>query len=193
MLREEWLIESVSLMRNRLFRGHGFDVPEKIRISVGFPRGARGGGSGAIGQCWSQVASADEHAEIFIHPLIEDPLRVLDIVAHELVHAVNFAAGQSGHGKVFKDIAVKVGLEGKMTETVAGERLLVDLRDFHRILGNYPHRSLATDAAAGPKKQGTRMLKLECAGCGYVVRTSQKWVDVGLPTCVCGEQLELNQ
>jgi hypothetical protein len=34
-----------------------------------------------------------------------------------------------------------------------------------------------------PKKQGTRMLKAECPECGYTIRLTKKWADVGLPTC----------
>ena len=34
-----------------------------------------------------------------------------------------------------------------------------------------------------PKKQSTRMLKAECPECGYTIRLSKKWADVGLPNC----------
>lgn len=44
-----------------------------------------------------------------------------------------------------------------------------------------------------PKKQSTRMLKVICPGCGYTVRTTQKWIDIGLPTCPCGEEMEVAQ
>jgi len=30
-------------------------------------------------------------------------------------------------------------------------------------------------------------LKLECGECGYTVRTTRKWIDVGMPVCPCGE------
>jgi len=39
--------------------------------------------------------------------------------------------------------------------------------------------------------QTTRMLKVECPADGYIVRTTQKWIDLGLPTCPCGEEMEL--
>lgn len=44
-----------------------------------------------------------------------------------------------------------------------------------------------------PKKQATRMIKVCCPGCGYTIRTTQKWIDVGLPTCCCGEEMEVAQ
>lgn len=34
-------------------------------------------------------------------------------------------------------------------------------------------------------------LKLLCPSCGYLVKTSQKWLDIGTPTCVCGTQMEV--
>lgn len=30
---------------------------------------------------------------------------------------------------------------------------------------------------------GSRMLKVQCAGCGYLARVTQKWLDVGAPIC----------
>ena len=34
-----------------------------------------------------------------------------------------------------------------------------------------------------PKKQSARMLKAECPECGYTIRLTKKWADVGLPSC----------
>lgn len=35
----------------------------------------------------------------------------------------------------------------------------------------------------------TRQRKLACGRCGYTVRVTRKWIQVGLPTCPCGETL----
>ncbi len=35
------------------------------------------------------------------------------------------------------------------------------------------------------------MLKLQCPGCAYVIRTTRTWLDVGLPVCCCGEDFEV--
>ncbi len=35
-------------------------------------------------------------------------------------------------------------------------------------------------------KQGTRMLKVICPADGYTIRTTNKWLQVGFPTCPCG-------
>ena len=35
-----------------------------------------------------------------------------------------------------------------------------------------------------PRKQAARMLKCECLGCGYTVRTARKWLETaGAPLC----------
>jgi hypothetical protein len=39
------------------------------------------------------------------------------------------------------------------------------------------------------RKQGTRLIKVECEMCGYVVRTTNKWLRVGRPTCCCGGKM----
>src|SRR3546814_11502385 len=48
-----------------------------------------------------------------------------------------------------------------------------------------PHARLDTDGeSTAPKKQKTRMLKCECATCGYTVRTARKWLELaGAPLC----------
>ena len=40
------------------------------------------------------------------------------------------------------------------------------------------------------KVQSTRLLKALCPDCGYVIRVTAKWVEVGLPVCPCGATFE---
>lgn len=48
-----------------------------------------------------------------------------------------------------------------------------------------------TVAPAGNEpKQTTRMKKCMCPKCGYTARIAAKWIQVGLPTCPCGTELE---
>ena len=42
---------------------------------------------------------------------------------------------------------------------------------------------------SGPGKQGTRMIKLTAACCGYTVRTTRKWLDQGYPLCPHGQPI----
>lgn len=184
MNREAWLNELVNRLRP-MFSAAGHPLPDRVRVSVGFP--SRGGLSvtkPAIGQCWYSESSADQTFEIFISPTIADGLRAADILVHELCHAV--LPYGTKHGATFKKLAHKMGLEGKATATVASERLVDELSDLilqDPDLGVYPHAELKPMEV--PKTQSTRMRKISCPSCGYTVRASKKWIDVGVPTCPC--------
>lgn len=182
--REQWLVAAVRAL-TPLFEEIGEAVPA-VRVSVGWP-GGRGRKNSVIGQCWHKDAATDGVAQVFISPVLDDGLRVLDVLAHEVVHAVDENA--SGHKGNFARIAKAIGLEGKMTATVAGDDLKVRLGDILDELGAYPHAALVNpgDGADGPKKQSTRMLKVECAeGSGYKARMTRQWLDeFGAPYCPC--------
>jgi hypothetical protein len=104
-------------------------------------------------------------------------------LVHELCHAALDCEG--GHGAPFKRLASAVGLEGKPTATHAGPQLEQRLNALCRQLGEYPHATL--DIASRPR-QGTRLLKCICPGCGYTARITRQWIKQGLPTCPCGEE-----
>jgi hypothetical protein len=102
-----------------------------------------------------------------------------------LVHA--FVGIKAKHGKDFKVVAVGAGLTGKMTATVASDALEPKLATLAKDLGDYPHAALGVGGETLKPKQNTRMLKVTCPDCGYTVRTTKKWLDIGLPTCPCGQ------
>lgn len=185
MNREKWLTKLTDKMRP-LFQENGATIPEKIRLTCGWPsKKAFSQKSRTIGECWLR-GSADGTIEVFISPCVSDSAHVGAILAHELVHA----AGNTGHRGNFRKVATAIGLEGKMTATRAGPKLLDRLNALTKDLGEYPHAVL--DKSMSPhKKNGTRMIKLTCAGCGYIVRTTQKWIDTGLPVCPCGNEMEV--
>jgi hypothetical protein len=167
-------------MRSGLFKRVGETVPA-VRVSVGIPKG-RGT---AIGQCWNGAASSDGLAQVFISPKLDDAARVLDVLAHELIHAV---VPDAGHGAPFKRIALAIGLTGKMTATVAGPTLKAELERLAAELGPYPHARLDFDRG-GPKKQGTRLGKVQCGWCGYTCRVTRKWLEEqGAPLCPCSNE-----
>lgn len=187
--REAWLLAAIEALGARVFAPAGVDLPESLRVSVGWP-GGRGNKSSVIGQCWASAAAADKVAQLFISPKLDDAVRVLDVLAHELVHAADDC--QSGHKGRFAKWARAIGLEGKLTATVAGEELTATLSAIAEELGAYPHAALAAgaDGAEGPKKQTTRMLKVECPqGSGYKARLTRQWLDeYGAPLCPCHEE-----
>lgn len=175
--RETWLTEAVGQM-TPLFEQVGLEVPGAVRVSCGLAGGRIG--SARVGECWSSECSADGVREIFISPVLSEPGEVLETLVHELLHAC--LPHEIQHGKVFKDYCKNLGLEGKATATYAGERLLESIRTWESELGPYPHAAMS---AISKPKQPTRMIKLECPQCGYVARTTLKWLAIGVPTCVC--------
>jgi SprT-like family len=190
--REAWLMTAIEHLRPK-FAEIGTELPEQVRVSTGWSKNAR---KGSIGWTWISTAAEDKVSNVFISPEKSDSVEVLGILIHELVHVADDC--QHGHGKAFKDMAVALGLEGKMTATVAGEELTDEFEALVCILGDYPHAKMLVGAhgkGSGPKTQTTRMIKLiadpKLCTCEYTVRTSQKWIDEGMPQCPHGETMIL--
>lgn len=183
--REEWMTAALEDI-TKLFKGHNYDVP-KVRVSCGWPsRGGLSKTKKTIGQCWSPEAASDGVAQIFISPWLENEsdIGVLPTLVHEMVHAV--VGLPAKHGKPFRECAVKLGLEGKMTSTHAGAELMKIFTLWRGKLGDYPHAKL--DPKKSPvETQSTRMIKMQCNECGYLARTSKKWLEqVGPVECPAG-------
>lgn len=177
--REAWLTSAIEALQP-LFIETGIDLPP-VRVSCGFPKGSA---RKIIGQCWPSKASADGQPQLFISPTLSDASQVLAVLVHELVHAADDC--KSGHKGAFTRSARSLGLEGKMTATVAGAALATQLAAIACTLGGYPHSVINLDGGT-VKKQTTRMLKVECGECGYTVRTTAKWLEVGVPLCPCNQ------
>jgi SprT-like family len=176
--RQQWLEQVVEALRAR-FAAAGYTVPQKIRVSIGWPK--RAASCGAIGECWATAASSDQHAELFISPQLTEGARIADVLAHELVHAT-MGAGV-GHKKPFKECAVKIGLVGPMRATTASPEFAAWAKALFKRIGLYPAGFL-TDTP----KQGTRMRRCECPKCGYLVRVARKWLSsAGPPICPTDE------
>lgn len=180
--REAWLEAAVKLF-TPLFESAGYMVP-RVRVACGWPSRGSFAKHRTLGQCWSRDASEDKVPQIFISPYLSEPVEeygVLPVLIHEVVHAV--VGNEHKHNKVFGQCARAVGLEGKLTSTIGGAELLKKCASYVKQLGKYPHARL--DTVGSPvAKQGTRLIKCECAKCGYTVRTTRKWLDeVGPPRC----------
>lgn len=177
--REQWLQDSIKALKESVFKDAGIQVPD-VYVSVGFPKGSRGKNK-AIGQCHANILSADDKAHIFIHPMLDDSSRVLDVLVHELIHAVDNC--EHGHKKEFAQMAKKCGLVGKMTATEAGFELGQRLNALVQELGEYPHAKLGEAEGDGEGK-GSRLIKCECPDCGYIAYTTRKWITkTGKPIC----------
>jgi hypothetical protein len=185
MNREQWLHECIQQLRPD-FEQLAYPLPDKIRASCSWPsKSGLANKQRRIGEAWSAANSADQSCEVFISPVLKDPIDVSATLVHELVHC---AVGvEKGHRGKFPTLAKALGLEGKMTATAAGETLKVRLREITEAIGPYPHAELTHSNA--PKKQSCRLLKVACE-CGCVVRITRKWLDeVGPPTCGCGGKM----
>lgn len=134
---EVWLHEAVELMRPR-FAAAGYEIPP-VHLSVGFSvYGYRVNTKRLIfGTCSSRKMDKDGVNQIFISPVLDDPIEVLSTLAHELVHAIDDC--QHGHGPVFQKISKDLKLTDCMAvnlfdfrDTVTAYRLMLDA------LGRYP-------------------------------------------------------
>lgn len=123
-----------------------------------------------------------------------------EVIIHELAHAENHTLGikdcvNNVHNKKFKSMAEQLGLEVKPRDKrygfgftdlgPAAKSFLEKIKFDHQLfkLNRLEPLSVA--------KAGTRLLKVCCPSCEYTVRVTQKWIDVGLPVCPCGEEMEV--
>lgn len=172
LTREQWLQAAVSLLRSEYIK-RDVTIPP-VQVSCSWPGG--GDSQKRIGECWARAASQANINEVFISPKIEDSARVISILAHELVHAVDDC--RNGHKAAFVALGHKMGLEGKPTQMALPAHVAQAYAD--RMIakhGAFPHKVL--DKSKSPvKKQTTRMLKCECGHCGAVWRLTQKTIDM---------------
>ncbi len=181
--REEWLEKAIDALAKRVFIPAGCPLPP-IKVAIGFPSGKGVSKKRrVVGQCWPRKASDDGLNQVFLNPTLTSAEQFVDVLAHELVHAVDDC--RSGHKGEFLTIRKSVGLtKGIPSAASAGPELLATIDEVCRGLGPLPHATLHT--VDNEKKQGTRLLKVECFACGYTCRITAKWVELGLPICPCG-------
>ncbi len=192
--REAWLEAAIKLLTPLFDEVEGAEVPA-LRISIGWP-GGRAPKKTTRGQCWPTGMAADKISQIFISPWVEEPIVILGIILHEMIHGIDDC--KSGHKGNFVRLAKAVGLEPKWTSANPGRELLAKLVVIETELGEWPHAVLARPGtgvgkvADEPKKQGTRMLKVVCGTegvDGYKVRMTQQWIDrAGFPLCPCHQE-----
>lgn len=214
--RETWLNNLAALMAPA-FAEQGAPLPA-FRIAVGFP--SSGMNSAAIGECWDARASADGTFEIFIRPDQADPLAVAFVLAHELVHAA--VGLEHGHKGDFARVALALGFPRPLTNAAPPTgKLLAWFESLLPQVGPLPHAAMrwrqgggtvakrkgggvmvpvpdtANDeggdrASSAPKKQTSRLLKACCTDCGYTVRVTAKWLEVGKPHCPLHGAMEVD-
>ena len=134
---EVWLNEAVELMRPR-FAAAGYEIPP-VHLSVGFSSvGYRVNTKRYnMGMCYARRMDKDGINQIFISPVLDEPITVLVTLAHELVHAIDDC--KHSHGPVFQQISKDLKLTDcravnmmDYVETVKFYRWMLDQ------LGRYP-------------------------------------------------------
>jgi hypothetical protein len=136
--REGWLVEATQALRETLFEPHTLELSKNIRVSCGFC-----GGTKVIGLCVSQECASDQSINLFVDPQLDDPVKVLDVLTHELCHAHCRTIGlDCKHKGKFAKIIRILGLEGKPTATFAGDELKATLTSIAVRLGDYPHAAV---------------------------------------------------
>src|SRR3990167_4696178 len=100
MTREEWLNTAKGILIPYVQRYTTNAIPS-FYLSIGLPKGAY------TGQCWSGELSDDGIPHIFISPTIDNPIDVLTILIHEIIHT---AYPLAGHRVQFSQVASNCGL-----------------------------------------------------------------------------------
>lgn len=162
--KEKWL-GKVATEFNEYFIKAGNPLP-KLRAVCGFT--SLGAGSHKtitrIGECWYPQGSEENHVEIFVSPSVEDSVKVVATLAHELCHA---ALGPGfGHGKEFGALARGLNLEGPLTATHAGPKFIKMVGGFVDKVGEMPKGKLdisgMTPAHPKNRKPQAKKTTLRC-------------------------------
>lgn len=187
--REGWLLAGAKLLDKAFFDGNGYKLPAKLACSCGFPRGAKGK---AIGQCWGTTNSSDGTTHMFVCPTQDEPLQVLGILLHELIHAWDDC--KSGHKGPFKKLVKEFGLAGKATATYVeeGSELHTKLANILHELGPYPHKKMVPQRKKNERGSMGGWIRLQSTNDEkYRVLISPKQMEEnGAPLDPWGDQME---
>jgi hypothetical protein len=194
--RESWLRAATMELRP-YFASAGYNVPENIRFAIAFTSTGRKGNRKS--ESWHASSSADGNYEIFIRADIAGPVDVLALLTKELTHTA--LPDGAGHGKEFRDAAMKIGLLPPMRDARPAPHLVERLEKLAALLGPLPHdqlniagdpliavnpSKLAPVSLNGHRTQTSRMFKATCRaeGCTFLVRVAAEKVrEIGPPHC----------
>ena len=190
MNREDWLNAGVAALQKTFFKPNDLEFAHPLKVSVGWCRGS----NKAIGQCWSSNASLSGFVEIFISPQLADPVRVLDVLLHEMIHA--HLGNGKGHGKEFKKLKEQFGLAGRVTATIAevGSDLYNQLNAMAQSLGEFPHSAICPSTEKEGKKEEPKQapwvrFKSKTMDSYRVMVSPKSLEEFGIPKDPNGEEL----
>ena len=156
--------------------------------------GMKHGNALAHVQYWAQGKNGKHEIRMGAHlggrKTKESSARIGDILLHEMIHC---CFPMHGHRGGFRDMAHSIGLDGRMTATIASPELQKRIeKEVVQVLGRYPHEAVHL-VPRGKRGKGSRLIKASC-DCGAIIRMSRKGVDlclegeVGYVSCPACEQ-----
>ena len=185
----KWLQDALPELQKRVFGPAKLEIPKRLRLNVGMMPGKSGAKNRTLGVCYKarvnngvslitlNIASPDA---------METSERILDILCHEIIHAIDDC--ENGHGPVFKKMAEAIGLQGPMRSTTATPELTKTLSKVVKSIGAFPEKPIKV---AGLKRDKNRMLKLICEGtedvaCSHIIRASAQQIEnIEFNSCLC--------
>ena len=99
--REDWLTAAINELKP-FFLINGVSISDRIRVSCALPSNAKRTNFKSVGECFPNTNSGDGHYEIFISPVLADPVKVFETLIAMLCHT---AKGALNHGKPYQKIA----------------------------------------------------------------------------------------
>ena len=188
MNRETWLDNACDQLNAAFFNANGYELPKKMQVSCGFPHAAT---SKSIGQCWAPTASKDKTTQMFVSPVLDEPIRVLGTLLHEMIHAQ--VGTEAGHKGPFRKMAKEFGLTGKMTATQVAEggELHAKLLTISSKLGDYPHAAMIKQTKSGRGGSGWLRMQSPRDETYWVMFSPKKLEEHGAPFYPWGNEMEL--
>ena len=144
---EVWLAEAVELLRPT-FRAAGHEIPP-VHVSIGFTSTGYRFGSKRYtqGMCYARRLSIDGINEIYIAPVVKSAEGVMDLLMHELIHAVLDC--KHGHGPEFQKIATDIFLVDAKNLTLKQTlKSMLDQRRLIAQLGRFPRKGMHRQTVA---------------------------------------------
>jgi hypothetical protein len=161
--REAWL--QAALTRVTVGWPTSAELPENVRISVGFPQQSPRARVARVAEHYRPAQSAGGQWEIFISPTLS--------AAADVCRAVALEAARIATARDPSD-AETVALNNR-ADNVAAK------------LPPYPHDALQGATARPPAGSvGSRYIKVACGGCGYNMRVTRHWLYIAIPNCPSG-------
>jgi len=192
--REQWLDEAKELLLLDVIAPIHTPRPSlKIRMAIVNLSSSREV-TALEGRCLPSSASAEGINEIYIAAHLTDSLRILSVLLHEIIHAID--DNKSHHRGAFKTIAKACGLITPFTCATPSTWLNDKLQSYVDLLGPCPHARVDLSHI---KRQKNRAPKVWCTSCSFFFNTSKLQIffcedQTGCITCpACGHSMTHNQ